>query len=115
MTFSWKRVNAILQKDFKDFSRNTAVSIIIFLPIILAALYGRMGVDSIQGHFMNINMTFSMVGTYVQCCLIAEEKEKNTLRGLMLSPASTLEILGGKSLLSFLLTLIIVFFSALFI
>ena len=113
MTFSWKRVNAILQKDFKDFSRNTAVSIVIFLPIILAAIYGRMGLDSIQAHFMNINMAFAMVGTYVQCCLIAEEKEKNTLRGLMLSPASTLEILGGKSLLSFLLTIIIVFFSAL--
>ncbi|GGA15571.1 ABC transporter permease [Psychrobacillus lasiicapitis] len=112
MTFSWKRVNAILQKDFKDFSRNSAVSIIIFLPIILAAIYGRMGIDSLQVHFMTINMAFAMVGTYVQCCLIAEEKEKNTLRGLMLSPASTLEILGGKSLLTFVLTIVVVFFSA---
>ncbi|WP_313893157.1 ABC transporter permease [Psychrobacillus sp.] len=112
MTFSWKRVNAIFQKDYKDFSRNMAVSIVIFLPLIMAALYSRMGVDSIQGHFMTINMTFAMVGTYVQCCLIAEEKEKNTLRGLMLSPASTLEILGGKSLLSFVLTIVIIFFSA---
>ncbi|MDI2589179.1 ABC transporter permease [Psychrobacillus sp. NEAU-3TGS] len=112
MTISWKRVNAILQKDFKDFSRNSAVSIIIFFPIILAAIYGRMGIDSLQTQFMNINMAFAMVGTYVQCCLIAEEKEKNTLRGLMLSPASTLEILGGKSLLTFVLTIIVVFFSA---
>ena len=112
MTFSWKRVNAIFQKDFKDFSRNMAVSIVIFLPLILAAVYGRMGLDSIQAHFMIINMTFAMVGTYVQCCLIAEEKEKNTLRGLMLSPASTLEILGGKSLLSFVLTIVIAFFCA---
>lgn len=112
MTFSWKRVNAIFQKDFKDFSKNMAVSIVIFLPIILAAIYGRMGLDSIQAHFININMTFAMVGTYVQCCLIAEEKEKNTLRGLMLSPASTLEILGGKSLLSFVLTIVIAFFCA---
>ncbi|WP_342600756.1 ABC transporter permease [Psychrobacillus sp. FSL H8-0483] len=112
MTFSWKRVNAIFQKDFKDFSRNMAVSIVIFLPIILAAIYGRMELDSIQAHFININMTFAMVGTYVQCCLIAEEKEKNTLRGLMLSPASTLEILGGKSLLSFVLTIVIAFFCA---
>ncbi|WP_144511243.1 ABC transporter permease [Bacillus sp. FJAT-22090] len=112
MTFSWKRVNAIFQKDFKDFSRNIAVSIVIFLPLIMAAVYGRMGVDSIQVHFMTINMTFAMVGTYVQCCLIAEEKEKNTLRGLMLSPANTFEILGGKSLLSFVLTITIIFFSA---
>lgn len=112
MTFSWKRVNAIFQKDFKDFSRNLAVSIVIFLPLILAAVYGRMGLDSIQAHFLNINMTFAMVGTYVQCCLIAEEKEKNTLRGLMLSPASILEILSGKSLLSFVLTIVIAFFCA---
>lgn len=112
MTFSWKRINAIFQKDFKDFSRNLAVSIVIFLPLFIAAIYGRMGLDTIQAHFLSINMTFAMVGTYVQCCLIAEEKEKNTLRGLMLSPASTLEILGGKSLLSFVLTIVIIFFSA---
>ena len=100
---SLKRVNAIFQKDFKDFSRNYAVSIVIFVPIVLGAIYGRMGVDTIETHFMLINMTFSMVAAFVQCCLIAEEKEKNTLRGLMLSPASTAEILGGKSLLTFLL------------
>lgn len=46
-----------------------------------------------------------------QWCLIAEEKEKNTLRGLMLSPASTAEILSGKSLLTFLLTIGVVFSS----
>ena len=109
---SLKRVNAIFQKDFKDFSRNYAVSIVIFIPILLGAIYGRMGVDSIETHFMLINMTFSMVAAFVQCCLIAEEKEKNTLRGLMLSPANTAEILGGKSLLTFLFTMIVVFFTA---
>lgn len=113
MTLSWKRMQAIFEKDFKDFTRNVAVSIVIFLPLLIAAVYGRMGIDSIQAHFLSINMTFAMVGTYVQCCLIAEEKEKNTLRGLMLSPASTIEILGGKSLLTFILTIGIVFFSAL--
>ena len=109
---SLKRVNAIFQKDFKDFSRNYAISIVIFIPIVLGAVYGRMGVDTIETHFMLINMTFSMVAAFVQCCLIAEEREKNTLRGLMLSPASTSEILGGKSLLTFLFTMIVVFFTA---
>jgi len=114
MTFSWRRVNAIFQKDYKDFSRNMAVSITIFFPIVLAALYSRMGVDSIHAYFLLINMTFAMVTTFVQTCLIAEEKEKNTLRGLMLSPASTLEILAGKSILSFILTIGVVFFTILF-
>ncbi|MDN4606135.1 ABC transporter permease [Sporosarcina highlanderae] len=112
MMISWKRVNAILQKDFKDFSRNLAVSSVIFVPIILGAFYGRMGVESIETHFLLINMTFAMVAAFVQCCLIAEEKEKNTLRGLMLSPASTADILGGKSLLTFIMTMVVVFFTA---
>lgn len=111
MMISFKRMNAILQKDFKDFSRNLAVSSVIFVPLILGAFYGRMGVDSIETHFMLVNMTFGMVAAFVQCCLIAEEKEKNTLRGLMLSPASTADILGGKSLLTFIMTMVVVFFT----
>ncbi|QTD40531.1 ABC transporter permease [Sporosarcina sp. Te-1] len=111
MTFSWKRVNAIFMKDYKDFSRNMAVSIVIFLPPVLAAFFGRMGVTAIESHYMLINLAFSMVAAFVQSCLIAEEKEKNTLRGLMLSPASTTEILTGKSLLSFVLTTLTILLS----
>ncbi len=114
MTISWKRISAIFLKDYKDFSRNMAVSIVIFLPIIIAAIYGRIGTENLQAHFLYINMTFSFVATYVQCCLIAEEKEKNTLRGLMLSPASTFDILGGKSLLSFVLTIFVIALSMFF-
>lgn len=113
MNLSIKRVNAIFQKDFKDFSRNWAVSMVIFLPLFMAAVYSRMGVDTLNAHYMVFNMTFALIATYVQCCLIAEEKEKNTLRGLMLSPANTSEILGGKSLLSFVLTIVILLGSAL--
>lgn len=107
MIFSMRRVNAIFQKDFKDISRNYAVSISALMPLFLAFLYGRMGDISIEAHYMVINITLVGVGAFLQCSLIAEEKEKNTLRGLMLSPASTLEILGGKSLLSFIATMMI--------
>jgi len=110
MNFSMKRANAIFQKDFKDISRNSAVSITALMPLILAFIYGKMGDVSIDAHYMIINFTLVTVGSFVQCSLIAEEKEKNTLRGLMLSPASTLEILGGKSLLSTIASMIIVFF-----
>lgn len=112
MMISWKRMNAILQKDFKDFSRNYAISTVIIIPILLGAFFGRLGGDSIETHYMLINMTFGMVAAFVQCCLIAEEKEKNTLRGLMLSPANTADILGGKSLLTFLITMVVIFFTA---
>lgn len=107
MNISMRRVNAILQKDFKDISRNSAVSVSALMPLILAFIYGRMGDITIEAHYMVINLTLVVVGSFLQCSLIAEEKEKNTLRGLMLSPASTLEILGGKSLLSFIATMIV--------
>ncbi|WP_102690957.1 ABC transporter permease [Rummeliibacillus pycnus] len=108
MNLSIKRMQAILLKDYKEFSRNMAVSSMVFLPLILAAIYSRMGVDTMQGLFMPINMTFSVVATYIQCSIIAEEKEKNTLRNLMLSPATIPEILIGKSMLTFIVTIIIV-------
>ena len=110
MNFSMKRANAIFQKDFKDISRNSAVSVTALMPLILAFIYGKMGDITIDAHYMIINFTLVTVGSFVQCSLIAEEKEKNTLRGLMLSPASTLEILGGKSLLSIIASMIIVVF-----
>lgn len=108
MTFSFKRSIAIFQKDYKDVSKNLFVSSSALMPLILAALYGRVGVESINEHYLIFNMTLCMVAAYIQCSLIAEEKEKNTLRGLMLSPANTLEILAGKSLLSFIGTLIVI-------
>lgn len=107
MNMSMKRIQAIFVKDYKEFSRNYAVSSVILMPIILAIFYGRIGSTSMDMYFFPINMTFSMVTAYIQACLIAEEKERNTLRGLMMSPASTVDILLGKSLLVFLTTAVI--------
>lgn len=109
MNISLKRMNAIFQKDLKDFSRNWAVSSVLFMPIVLGAMFGRSGVHDLSSHYLLINLAMAMVATFVQCCLIAEEKEKNTLRGLMLSPASSTEIIGGKSLLSLIFTIIVIY------
>ncbi|MFP7201957.1 ABC transporter permease [Lysinibacillus halotolerans] len=97
MNFS--RIQAIFIKDYKEFSRNYAVSIMVLLPLIMAFIYNKTGVNNLQAYFLPINLTFSSVTAFVQCCLIAEEKERNTLRSLMLSPATLLDILLGKSLL----------------
>ncbi|MEB2302083.1 ABC transporter permease [Lysinibacillus xylanilyticus] len=107
MNLSMTRIQAILMKDYKEFSRNYAVSIMVLVPLILAFIYNKSGVDTINAYFITINLSFSMVTAYVQCCLIAEEKEKNTLRSLMLSPASLGDILIGKSLFVFILTMTI--------
>ncbi|WP_155592575.1 ABC transporter permease [Lysinibacillus cavernae] len=107
MNISMTRIQAILVKDYKEFSRNYAVSIMVLMPLILAFLYNQSGTSSINAYFLPINITFSMVTTYIQCCLIAEEKEKNTLRSLMLSPASLGDILIGKSLFVLIVTIVV--------
>lgn len=108
MTFSVKRMYAIFQKDLKDLSKNLYVGTALFMPIIMALMLGKSEETPLDLHYLIINMTLIMVGAFVQSAVIAEEKEKNTLRGLMLSPATLPEILIGKSLVSFILTLITV-------
>lgn len=106
MIFSLKRMNAIFQKDLKDLTKNIYVGTSLLMPVVLAFMYGKMGDISIEAHYLIINLTLVAVAFFVQSALIAEEREKNTLRGLMLSPATIPEILSGKSLVSFLITMI---------
>ncbi len=108
MRISLKRIRAIFVKDYKEFSRNYAVSIIMIFPILLALLY-RYGDPFLRpgafGFFLNIS--FTMLPSLVQACLIAEEKERNTLRSLMMTPATTKDVLIGKSALAFAISTVV--------
>lgn len=113
MTFSIKRVQAIFTKDYKDLMKNYYVLFNPLFPIFFAAWIGRSGdATSIQMGFI-INFALVMSAIFVQAAMFAEEKEKNTLRGLLLSPASTTEIMLGKSLLTAVITIITVIASIL--
>lgn len=101
MNMSMRRIQAIFMKDYKEFSRNYAISITVLMPLFLAFFYNKSGADTIQVYFLTINMTLVLVTAFIQNCLIAEEKENNTLRSLMMSPASIADILIGKSALVF--------------
>lgn len=108
MNISIARIQAIFMKDYKEFSRNYAISIVMFMPLIVAFFYKQAGDHSISSIFMTVNLTFGMVTTFVQACLIAEETERNTLRSLLLSPASLGDILIGKSTLVSVVSAIII-------
>ena len=104
MNISYNRIQAIFLKDYKEFSRNYSISIILFFPILFALLYRS---DDPTQTFMTafvLNFSFAMLSSFVQACLIAEEKEKNTLRSLMMTPASIFDVLLGKSALVFVLS-----------
>lgn len=99
MSTSIARIQAIFMKDYREFSRNYAVSVMMIMPIVMAFIYKDMTIDVIEKMFFPTSIGLGMVTAFVQACLIAEEKERNTLRSLLLSPASLLDILTGKSLL----------------
>lgn len=111
-SISFKRVRAIFVKDYKEFSRNYGLSIMLTLPIILALLIR--GVDSslplasVAGTFATVlNLSFVLLTCFAQACLIAEEKERSTLRSLMMTPATSLDVLIGKSSLVFVMSAVI--------
>lgn len=112
MSISLKRARAIFVKDYKEFSRNYALSIMLIFPIILALLIR--GVDSslplasVAGTFATVlNLSFVLLTCFAQACLIAEEKERNTLRSLMMTPATALDVLIGKSSLVFVMSAVV--------
>ena len=108
MTFSFKRVNAIFIKDWKDLQRNSYVIFTLAIPLVFAAWLGRMGEESAVFSTYPINLALIIAGAFIQAAMVAEEKEKNTLRGLLLSPANTLEIFVGKSALSALMAIVVI-------
>mgnify|MGYP001160559934 CR=1 FL=1 len=109
MTFSVQRVSAIIVKDVKDLFKNSYMILItILLPLGMAALLSDSDSDDASLLGMPINLALVITGAFVQATMMAEEKEKNTLRALLLSPATRMEIILGKSLLSSLITILVV-------
>ena len=115
MQFSFKRVNAILSKDWKDLLKNSYIIFTLALPLIFATWIGSMGSDAAIFNTYPIHLALVIAGSFVQAAMVAEEKEKNTLRGLMFSPASTIEILIGKSALTAIMTIFVIIGSILLI
>lgn len=108
MTFSFKRVNAIFIKDWKDLQRNSYIIFTLAFPLVFAALLGRIGEENAVFSTYPINLALLIAGAFIQAAMVAEEKEKNTLRGLLLSPASIAEIFVGKSALSAVMTIVVI-------
>ncbi|RCX17682.1 ABC-2 type transport system permease protein [Fontibacillus phaseoli] len=110
MTFSMRRFRAMVTKEWKDAIRNPQILLNAGMPILLAVLLNQKELEPGDLTFLAIPIlvAISITGAFVQATLIAEEKEKNTLRALMLSPASRLEVLAGKSATTTLFAMIVI-------
>ncbi|WNS45194.1 ABC transporter permease subunit [Paenibacillus sp. MMS20-IR301] len=105
---SIRRINAIFEKDIKDLMKNLTMLITMFTPIIIALVLGRVrnGAElTLAMVYIIVGGTFAVVTTGTIMSMMAEENEKKTLRGLIQSPASLLDIIIGKSLVTVLATL----------
>jgi ABC-2 type transporter. len=111
MDLSMRKINALFKKEIKDLGKNINVSIMYLLPIFFSFVYFRLfsGEDISKAYILTmcLGMSLTLVTGFGIAMLIAEEKEKNTLRTLMLSGVSSLEFLAGKALITILLTEVI--------
>lgn len=113
MTFSMKKVGALLHKEIKDLFKNPNVLFMCALPILFSVMYTKLfgavggGMNSMDILILCVNMNLILISSIVISMLIAEEKEKNTLRTLLLSGLSPLEFLSGKVLVTFIISIAI--------
>lgn len=128
MQATMRKIGALCQKDFIDMFKNPSMLVCLLMPIGFTALFRYMlgdvgvatvgadphaagpAVDAILAKFelssalcMAIGMVVSMAVVYG----IAEEKEKHTLRTLMLANVSAGQIIISRALISLVMVLVV--------
>jgi ABC-2 type transport system permease protein len=100
MSISLYKLWALLKKDLKDALKNPQCVLMVALPLVFALLYQSMDIGMPGDYVLMLCLLMNMSITGVSCMamMIAEEKEKFTLRTLMLSNVSAAEFLLSKAL-----------------
>lgn len=103
-----QRITAIFEKDIKDFMKNIMLLMMPIIPVMLALVYNRISDEElpIAMIYIIVGVTFSAVTSTMMMTMMAEENEKKTLRGLVQSPATMMDIIIGKSLVTGLITFV---------
>ena len=122
MNASMRKIGALLSKDFADLFKNPTMIVSCVLPIGFAAIYRFMWVDmasdaqDVPGFTtfmttmlltMTLCMAVGMVCTLTVVSGMAEEKEKHTLRTLMLANVSASQIVVARSIVTLVLTAVV--------
>lgn len=102
-----QRITAIFEKDIKDFMKNMMLLVLPIIPIGMAFMFDQVSDElPLSLVYLIVGGTFGGVTASSMMTMMAEENENKTLRGLILSPVSLLDIIIGKSLVTGLLTFI---------
>lgn len=100
MSISLKKVAILLKKDMVDLLNNPNILVVCLIPVLFGFIYTKMGLLGKEALFTISLMNMSMVPLMLSSSTIAEEKEKNTLRTLMLSNISAGEFLISKAFMA---------------
>lgn len=111
-----RKIGVLYRKDMRDFVKNPGISVAGLVPIMFVLLYKFMGLadmmdaEGASGSLFLLHlgtaMSLSMVALLIISTTIAEEKEKFTLRTLMLSNVSAMEFLLSKILVTLTVVLV---------
>lgn len=113
--FNWIRFSALFAKERKDFMKNKNVSIMALMPLGFSLLYSNLFLSDPRSGILGkweilslcLGMSLVMMSGYSIGMMIAEEKEKMTLRTLLLSGVKPLEFFAGKAALTIMISVVI--------
>ncbi|MCI8639670.1 MAG: hypothetical protein HFG41_11210 [Coprococcus sp.] len=112
MNISVRKLSTLCKKDIIDYFKNPALVVCSLLPILFVLLYKYIDFSIQEG---DRNTAALMQGTLINSCMcalmipstmIAEEKEKFTLRTLMLSNVNAMEFFWAKILVAGVITIV---------
>jgi ABC-2 type transport system permease protein len=116
---SIRKINALFTKQLKIIMHNPFILVSLFITPLLAVALGRIEPDEgmgFMGLFSLLLMMNTMIGgSFMMSCLIAEEKEKNTLNVLITSTVSVWDFLISNLLVALIFTMGINVFLYLFL
>lgn len=100
---SIKKIGILFKLGLEDLTKNLNVFIYVLFPVLFALLYSNL--DTLTNNFtfsLCVLLNIAMVPIALMGTIIAEEKEKNTLRTLMLNNVKAMEVLIAKALICLL-------------
>jgi ABC-2 type transport system permease protein len=113
MKASIRKIGALLSKELKNVAKNANILFMCLLPLLFAVIFINVfkpgdSEGMSKGMVLNLclGMNLVMSSSFTVAMLIAEEKEKNTLRTLLLSGVTPMEFLTGKVLAALLISIV---------
>lgn len=97
---------ALLYRETRIVMRSPQVLVFIMLPILYAITYTMIGQQMFIAVQVCISMVVSICGIFVEALLIVAEKETNEWRTLNRSGVSLLTLLGCKSVITVIISLL---------